>query len=261
MTVLEKCGIIYIVSEGEIPFLADKLSFTIMEIGLTLESEFINHEGVSRSNYLTTTKFNALTQCITYTRHINKGKKYQIMHLNSEAFISFAVKLGKFEQYYYEQLIIDNLIENIVEQTAVDKREGWCLFQFTDEILDLLSVHFPTVLEFSTPLYRNPLTDKVDSRFKGKFYTKFVTDYFGHKTMLVRNEGVEKAFVYQSTGTRNIHQPFYFLQRKAFITDSIISSKMLTIAEFFALYNTTFAYVWKAIKERAEIILEKNIRF
>lgn len=232
----------------------------IIKDGLSLQNQYVFHEGVTKDNYITTTKYNALMQCMLYTRSRAKGKKYELIFFNSQPFVSFAIKLAKFEQYYYEQIIIDNLLESIIENQAVDKKDGYFLFQFSDEILDLLSNHFPDVMEFSTPLFRNGITEKIDSHFKGKFYTKYVKDYFGHNTMLVRNEGIDKAFVYEPRGSLTVHQPFYFLQERAFITE-FGHGRTYTIDDFFLQYNTSFNFAWRIVKNKVEKIIQKEIRF
>lgn len=208
---------------------------------------------------ITNIKLNAVQNCISYIRAKQTGKKYVPIFFNSQPFVSFAIRLSKIDNLYYEQIVIDNLLASFLPQFAEEEREGFYLFSFNQQIIDILNLHFPDVYSLSMPLYRNPISEELDSHFKGRFYGKYVKDYFGHSTLIVRNEGLEKCFIHESSAGR-VTQPFYLIKNKKFISEFKIGGRLQTIDEWFGQQNTSFAYVWDLIKQRAEEVVQRNIR-
>lgn len=204
-------------------------------------------------------KLNAVLNGISYVRNKAKGKKYELIFFNSQPFVSFAIRLTKVEQKYYEQIIIDKLLESLLESFSTSEREGYKLFQFTDRILEVLTENFSESYSLSPPLYRDFISDRVDSYFKGKFYGKYTRDCFGHKTLIVRNEGIDKCFAY-TTATGVSHQPFWLLQDEPFISEFPMGGRKLTMDKWFHSNKTTFAHVWERIKAEAEAVVQRKIR-
>lgn len=178
-----------------------------------------------------------------------------------------------------KSIALDNFVWELLKQTAQDEQNGYHCVQFTPQVLEVINNSQYVVKPYSRkrrtyhlspPLfYRNW---KIESSFNSPFWARIETDIFGHTTLFNHDSMFAHLIDRKETGGiyATYAQPFLGYEKLQFIppvshrwqidinieedraerkygfADAHFQS--LPIAEFFALYETTFTTEWNTLK-------------